>query len=250
MRRLLLTSALLLAGLAAAAPFRPPPPPTQWVTDQVGFLSPGVRSSLDQRLRRYQQDTGHQVVVWVGENQGDATLEEWAARTFEAWGLGQKGKDDGVGIFVFPRERRLRIEVGYGLEGDLPDAIANRILDEQVIPLLKAGQPDAAITSAVDQVLRTLGGERAGPSRVTQPRYTVRGHSPLTPGRLLFLGIVGILLLVLFITHPRLGMLVLWTLFSGGRGGGWGGGGWGGGGGGGFGGGGGRSGGGGASGSW
>jgi uncharacterized protein len=247
-RRLLLTAGLLLAGLAAAAPFRAPPPPSQWVTDSTGLLSEGVRASLNQRLQRYQRDTGHQVVVWVGENQGDATLEEWAARTFEAWGLGQKGKDDGVGIFVFPRERRLRIEVGYGLEGDLPDAIANRILDEQVIPLLKAGQPDAAITAAVDQVLRTLGGERAGPGAVAQPERGLRGPShPLSPGRLLFYGIVGLVLLVLFITNPRLGMLLLWSIFSGGRGGGWGGGG---GGGGGFGGGGGRSGGGGASGSW
>jgi uncharacterized protein len=245
-RRLLLIAALLGCGLAVAAPFRPPPSPTRWVTDGTGLLSEGVRAALDQRLARYQQDTGHQVVVWVGEAQGDASLEEWAARTFEAWGIGRKGKDDGVGIFVFPRERRLRIEVGYGLEGDLPDAVANRILDEEVLPRLKAGQPDAAITAAVDRVLQTLGGERAGPQGVAQAHRGVRERAPLTPGQLLLYGIVGLLLLILFITHPRLGMLLLWSIFSGGRGGGWGGGG----GGGGFGGGGGRSGGGGASGSW
>lgn len=246
MRRFVLTAALLLCAWAGAAPTSLPPSPTRWVTDSAGLLSASTRAALDARLQRYQADTGHQVVVWIGEPAGDATIEEWSARTFAAWGIGRKGKDDGVALFVFPQKRQLRIEVGYGLEGDLPDAIAHRIISEQAIPKLAAGQPDAAITATVDQVLQRLGGERQAPASVAQRTSgNVRERAPpLSAGRLIFYGVIGLLLLVLFITNPRLAMFLLWSIFSGGRGGG------GGGGGGGFGGGGGRSGGGGASGSW
>jgi uncharacterized protein len=245
-RRFVLTTALLLCAWAGAAQTSLPPAPTRWVTDSAGLLSAPTRAALDARLQRYQADTGHQVVVWIGEPTGDATLEEWSARTFAAWGIGRKGKDDGVALFVFPQKRQLRIEVGYGLEGDLPDAIAHRIIAEQAIPKLAAGQPDAAITATVDQVLQALGGERQAPASVAQRTGNVRERAPpLSTGRLLFYGVIGLLLLVLFITNPRLAMFLLWSIVSGGRGGGGGGGG-----GGGFGGGGGRSGGGGASGSW
>jgi uncharacterized protein len=189
------------------------------------------------------------VIVWIGTTIGQDTLESWAARTFAAWGIGRKGKDDGVAIFVLSQDRHVRIEVGYGLEGQLTDAISSRIIREQMTPRLQRGDPDGAVTAAVDGVLDTLGGEAPGAERaVPEPAPHALGL-----GELIVIGVAGLLLLLFLITHPSLAAALLFTLGSNRRQGGWGGGGgFGGGGfgGGGFSGGGGHSGGGGASGSW
>ena len=120
--------AVLAFARAAAADETPiPPAPTRFVTDEAGLLSPATRESLDLRLEGYERATGRQVVVWIGRTLGDASLEEWSARTFAAWGIGRRGRDDGLAIFVFARDRKVRIEVGYGLEGIVTDAHASRI---------------------------------------------------------------------------------------------------------------------------
>lgn len=248
MRRATIALALLVGMLGVVAPAWPaetpiPPAPTRWVTDQTGFISESTRSELDARLERYEQSTGHQVIVWIGTTVGGAPLEEWAANAFRAWGIGRRGKDDGVAVFVFPADRKMRIEVGYGVEDLLPDAYASRIVGEVMTPALKEGRNDDAIRGAVDQILSRLGGDTASveplPTRPTAP-----SSSSLIFGVLAIIG-----LLILLVTRPQLAMWVLWSIFGGG-GGGFGGGSGGLGGGGGFGGGGGRSGGGGASGGW
>jgi uncharacterized protein len=249
MRRAVIVLAVLVGFVSTAVAAETPIPaaPTRWVTDQSHFVSDATRSALDARLERYQQATGYQVIVWIGTTLGDAPLEEWAAKAFAKWGIGQKGKNDGVAIFVFPVDRRMRIEVGYGLEDKLPDAYAARIINEVMQPELKAGRPDQALTSAVDQVLSRAGGEPG--AAITAPLPARGGSSgfPLIVG-----GLVMIVFLLLLVTNPRLAIWLLWSIASGGRGGGGGfsGGGGFGGGGGGFSGGGGRSGGGGASGGW
>jgi len=233
---------LVAPALAAETPI--PPAPTRWVTDPTALLTPATRSQLDARLESYQQATGHQVIVWIGTTLGGAPLEEWAANAFRAWGIGRKGEDDGVAIFVFRADRALRIEVGYGVEDRLPDAYASRIVRDVMTPALRANQPDAAVTGAVDQVLSRLGGEPGGviaPPLAGSTERPARAPNPVT----IVFGILGLIAIVVFaITHPRLALFMLWSVMSGGRGGGFGGGG------GGFSGGGGRSGGGGASGSW
>jgi uncharacterized protein len=243
-RRAVVALALLL-GLAVparAAETPIPPAPTHWVTDEAGLLSPATRSALDARLRGYQQATGHQVIVYIGTTLGGSPLEEWAAKAFSTWGVGQKGKDDGVALFVFPTDHLLRIEVGYGLEDKLPDAYAARIVREVMAPELRAGSPDRAVEDGVDQILSRLGGEHGG-TYVPPLPPAHRGPGLAT----IILGaVIALFLLGFAVTHPRMAIWLLWSLMSSGRGGGWGGGG----GGGGFSGGGGRSGGGGASGSW
>jgi uncharacterized protein len=171
-------------------------------------------------------------------------------RAFEAWRVGRKGLDDGVAVFIMAADRRLRIEVGYGVEGRLPDAIAARIIGDQMLPRLRAGDRDGAARAGVSGVLAAVGGETGAP----RDAVPTRGAPPeMSWGRLIVLGLIGILVLGIVITNPQLALMLLMTLNSHGSrgGGGWGGGGgFGGGGGGGFSGGGGRSGGGGASGSW
>jgi uncharacterized protein len=233
---------ILLAAAAAAAV---PPAPDRWVTDQVGMLSPGTRAALDRRLESYQARTGHQVIVWIGTSLGGDSLETWAANTFAAWGIGRQGKDDGVAIFILAQDRRMRIEVGYGLEERLTDLASARIIRERMTPLLRQGNPDGAVTAAVSGVLETLGGEDPAAAAETPPPPVQRSVSRW---ELIGMAALGLLFLVFLVTHPRAAIMLLFTLGSGGRQGGWGGGRAGGGGG--FSGGGGRSGGGGASGSW
>jgi len=235
---------------APASAASTPPSPTRFVTDGAGFLSAPVEDELEQRLARYQQDTGRQVVLWIGQTTGGEPLEPWAVRAFAAWRVGQKGLDDGVAVFILAADRRVRIEVGYGVEDRIPDAVAARIIGDQLIPRLRAGDQDGAARATVSGVLAALGGETGAP-RDAVP--TSAAPTELSWGELLLLGIVGIVVLGFVVTNPRLALMLLTTIASNsGRGGGnWGGGGFGGGGGGGgFSGGGGRSGGGGASGSW
>lgn len=238
-------AAILLCAAALAASFQPPPAPTRWVTDTAGFLSEQARSTLDARLERYERDTGRQVIVWISESTGNVPLEEWAARTFEAWGIGKKGRDDGAALFVFAKDRRLRIEVGYGLEPVVPDAVASRIIQEEALPRLRAGDPDGAVNATVNALLSALGGETSPPPPAGSTARPAAPH--LGTGQFIVLGALGLLVLAFFITHPRMALFLLFQILSGGGGGGAGGRR---GGGGGFRGGGGRSGGGGASGSW
>ena len=225
-----------VAVLAAAAPI--PPSPTRWVDDSSGFLSQPARSALDAKLEGYERATGHQVVVWIGKTLGGAPLDDWAVRTFAAWKVGRKGFDDGVAIFVLSDDRTIDIEVGYGLEDRLPDAIASRIIRQVMAPRLRAGDRDGALTAGTDAVLAAIEGQPWTGGQPAEP--SERGPSLAT----WILGALGVAAFLIFaITHPRMAMLLLWTIMANGRhgGGGLGGG---------FGGGGGRSGGGGARGGW
>ena len=237
-----------LAPIARAAETPIPLAPVHWVTDEAGLISEPTRVALDARLQSYQQATGHQVIVWIGTSLGDSPLEDWTIKAFTAWGIGRKGKDDGVAIFVFATDKKLRIEVGYGLEDKLPDAYASRIIHEVMEPQLKAGTPDASVSDAVDQVLSRLGNEPNGIVTPALPAHHPR--APVSPITIILWIVIGVVLLGVLVTHPSLALYLLQIIssFGGGGFGGFGGGG--GGGGGGFSGGGGRGGGGGASGGW
>ena len=144
------------AGLAAPGPV--PPAPVRWVTDSAGYLSAAARGDLDGRLQRYQRQTGHQVLVWIARSTGGVPIQDFTVRAFHAWGIGNKGASDGLVIFLFTEDRKLRIEVGYGLEDRVPDAIASRIIREQITPRLAAGDHDGAVRAGVDAVLAAIGG--------------------------------------------------------------------------------------------
>jgi len=245
-------SAGALAILAALATAPAPPAPTRWVEDHAGLISPATRDALDSRLAGYEHATGHQVVVWIGKTLDGAPLADWAVRTFAAWRLGRKGVDDGVAVFVLADDRTIDIEVGYGLEDRIPDAVAARIIREVMAPRLAAGDRDGAVTAGGDAVLAAIEGRPwTGRTGVTSGSTASRDEPPSTL-TLILGGLGGLALLIFLITHPRLAIWVLWSIFASGRrgGGGFGGGGFGGGSGGGFSGGGGSSGGGGARGGW
>ena len=230
---------LVSTALLYAAETPIPPSPTEWVTDTANLLSPETVRSLDARLAAYEQATGHQLIVYIAPTTGDAPIEDWAVRAFAQWKVGRKGLDDGLALFIMSQDHKMRIEVGYGLEAVVPDAIASRVIREVMAPRIQAGHPDEAVTAAIDSLIGVIGGQAGAP-----PPTPARERSkPWTLFQWIFYGIAGILILALAITHPALAFYLLASIVSGGSGGGGGGGG-------GFGGGGGRSGGGGASGSW
>jgi len=141
---------LLLAALSI------PPAPTHYVTDTVGALSPSTRDSLEGELRGFETLSGHQVIVWIGDTTGGTPLEEWTAEAGERWKVGRKGKDDGAILFLFMRDHKVRIEVGYGLESALTDADSHRIITETILPKMKSGDTEGAIVDGAVAMLQTV----------------------------------------------------------------------------------------------
>ena len=141
--------------LAANVGFTVPPTPDHYVTDNAGALSETTRAQVENELQAYERATGHQIIVWIGQTTGDVPLETWTAETAHRWKIGHKGRDDGAVLFLFMRDHRIRIEVGYGLESTLTDADANRIITDDITPKMRAGDPDGAVSSGVADMLVT-----------------------------------------------------------------------------------------------
>lgn len=240
----------MIASLVLAVALTAPPRPTEYVTENAGILSSTTVQNLDAELQRYEKATGHRIIVWIGQTTGDVPLEEWTVNAAQTWKIGRKGQDDGAVLFLFMQDRKIRIEVGYGLEGSLTDADSSRIINETIRPKMRAGDVDGAVQDGVDRMLLTItpsfkdkiGHEVVAPSTSTDDSASVIG------GMAIF---ILVFVLIIFLARKGRGGRGnpgLWFLAGGGGWGSSGGGGFGGGlGGGGFGGG---FGGGGASGGW
>jgi len=130
------------------------------ITDNAQLLSPAVNRSLSDSLQAHEKRTGNQIAVLTIPALDGVSIEDYAVRVFESWKLGQKGKDNGVLIVVVPNDRRMRIEVGYGLEGTLTDAMAGRIIQLIMTPKFKNGDFDGGIADGAKAVMEVLeGGE-------------------------------------------------------------------------------------------
>jgi len=153
----------LWAALAGAAPVGDGlvaiPPLTARVTDLTGTLSAEQKVGLEQRLTEFEARKGAQVVVLMLPTTQPETIEQFGIRLFDVWKVGRKGVDDGVMLIVAKNDRRLRIEVGYGLEGALNDATAKRIVADVITPLFKAGDFHGGVSAGVDAILKVVDGE-------------------------------------------------------------------------------------------
>lgn len=214
-----------------------PDRPQGYVHDEVHLLSTDERRALDSKLSLFEQQTSNQIVVAIFPSLEGESLEDFSIHLAEKWKVGQRGKDNGIILLVFPNDHRLRIEVGYGLESVVPDAYASRLIEEKLKPAFRRGEFFTGIDTAVDSLMAATRGIYESESRAR-------------PSAGLFKILVYFLFFVFFsLSHwlsrgrRRRG----WTVGGGYYGGG---GGWGGGGGGGFSGGGGGFGGGGSSGNW
>ena len=157
------------------------PPLTAPVTDVAGLLKPDQSAALDAKLRAFEQARGSQVAVLVVPTTQPEEIEQYGIRVAEAWRLGRKGVDDGAILIVAVQDRRVRIEVGYGLEGVLPDATANRIIDGDIVPLFRAGDYYGGISAGVDRMLRVIEGEPLPAPVARSPAHGVPGLLQLLP---------------------------------------------------------------------
>jgi uncharacterized protein len=247
-------AALIIALLILLSPFptlaQTFPPLTGRVVDAANLLKPEERAALDAKLKAHEDKTTDQVVVATLRSLEGYEIEDYANRLFRHWQLGQKDKDNGALLLVAPQERKVRIEVGYGLEGALTDALSKVIITTAIAPQFQKGNFAGGIDAGADAILSILTGD----AEEWQRRAQVREDSTTAIDPVM----AFVILLILFFLISRMmgagrrqgirrGRHGPWIVTTGGWGGG--GGGWSGSGGG-FSGGGGSSGGGGASGSW
>ena len=130
--------------------------PTADVNDYAGVLAPAEEASLEERCRKLRQDTGAQLAVVTLKSLEGGQIDDFANKLFARWGIGEKDKKNGVLILVAIRDRKARIEVGYGLEPILPDALAGRILNEQLFPAFRQQRYAAGLTAAVDRIVAII----------------------------------------------------------------------------------------------
>ena len=129
------------------------PPLTGPVIDQVGLLSQATQNQLSRVLQEAHQNKGPQIQVLILESLQGLEIEDAAIKIFDKWKLGGEKEDNGVLFLIAPKEKKLRIEVGRGLEGDIPDAIAKRIVSDIVIPFFKRGEFSAGVIQGVQSIL-------------------------------------------------------------------------------------------------
>jgi uncharacterized protein len=182
--------ALAVVGTAAGAraeAAQPVPPLAARVTDLTGTLGAGARAALEAKLEAFEKRKGAQVAVLVVATTQPETVEQYGIRVASAWKLGREGVDDGALLLVAKDDRALRIEVGYGLEGALTDALSNRIIDQWIVPRFRAGDFAGGIEAGVDALLRAIDGE---PLPAPEPEWTPGPISAFE--RLLPFAVVGL----------------------------------------------------------
>jgi len=245
----------LLASFAMGSTPEPPAIPRDYVVDLAGIMEGSVKSQLNAVLQELERKTSIQALVLTVRSLDGQSMEEFALNTKEKWKLGQKGKDNGLLIVVAVQDRKYRIEVGYGLEGILPDSLVGSIGRDYFVPYFRKGDYGTGLTSGTLAVIRTIAAhENVEITGMPTPRGLMVNGRPtrVSPFQVVVLAVFFVIALILFVKNPHQCLLLMLVSSMGGGRGGWSGGGGGfGGGGGSFGGGGGGSGGGGgASGSW
>jgi uncharacterized protein len=169
--------AILLCCTSTLADALDFPALTGRVVDQAGIISPADRSALEMKLKGLEGQSGIQLVVATVPSLQDADIETFANELFRHWRLGQATKNNGVLLLIAPNEHRVRIEVGYGLEGTLTDALSNVIITSAVIPRFKANDYAGGIQRGVDGIISVL---RSDASE-WQATANVRANDPSTP---------------------------------------------------------------------
>ena len=221
-----------------------PPAPSRYFNDNAKVVSSSIAQQLNRKLEDFEKATSCQIVVAIyPKMQSNSSIEDYANRIFAAWKIGQQGKDNGVLLLVFIQDRLMKIEVGYGLEAVLTDALCKRIISEQIAPEFRQGRMEAGMINAVDALMQASKGEYKGTGRTVVGR---KNHNSPTSIGITLLFFMAVILSALtrqrgITIHPHRGRTYYHMGGWGGGGGSFGGG---------FSGGGGRSGGGGASGSW
>jgi uncharacterized protein len=152
-----------LTGTASAQAAKYPPKPDRYIVDQAGVLDAGTLDSINSELEQFERDTSNQLVVAIYHSlPPDAELYQYCTFTAQAWGVGQKGKDNGIVLFIFINDRKLYIAVGTGLQGAVTDALSKNIQTQVINPHFKQGDYAGGIQAGVDALIAASKGEYKG----------------------------------------------------------------------------------------
>ena len=196
------------------------PPLSSPVTDLTNTLTASEQSQLQQKLLAFENGKGSQIAVLIVPTTQPETIEQYSIRVVDQWKLGRKGVDDGALLLVAKDDRTVRIEVGYGLEGALPDAIANRIVRDYIVPEFKAGNFNQGINAGVDRMIAVVEGEPLPAPQRREPSAGPSGIGSMLPILLIMVVVGGGILRGIFgrvggatITGALVGFIV-WVLVS------------------------------------
>jgi uncharacterized protein len=163
-RLLVLCLAFVISCLSSPLQAEVPVPAlTGRVVDLTGTLTADQKTALEAKLAAFEAEKGAQIAVLLVPTTQPEAIEQYSIRVVEAWKLGRKGVDDGVLLLIAKNDRKMRIEVGYGLEGVLPDAVAKRIISEVITPFFKAGAFYDGIDAGISAIIRVVSGEKLPP---------------------------------------------------------------------------------------
>lgn len=188
LRRLLssLVIVLIFASVALAQTF---PQPTGFVNDYTNTLSNQTRVELESILINYEKETAREISVAIVQNLENTTVEDYAVRLFEKWQVGKKDQDNGLLFLIAKDDRKLRIEVGYGLEGLMTDLKSKKILDDIVTPAFRLGDFEGGVKDGVDAIIATLNNEYIPDSITTNVRRVIWESD--FAGYLIWAGFIG-----------------------------------------------------------
>ncbi|MFH1688348.1 MAG: TPM domain-containing protein [bacterium] len=192
MKRLLATFVLLFLATGVSAD--PPIPQSRgFINDQAGLLSGSEIRQLESKVRAYHDQTGHEIAVLIVENLGNRSLEDFAHDVFQTWGIGSRAKDNGVLFLMALKQREARVEVGYGLEGELTDLECGRLVNRQspMAQSFRNGDYAGGVNNVLDGIVEAIGGEYNPP----RPKSSDEGGRLSGLATLIFFGIVLFLIL-------------------------------------------------------
>jgi len=194
--------ALLLLFAASAQALDIPPAPTQWFTDAAGIVDASQAESLNAKLRDFEQQSGAQFIIYIFPSLESESLEDFTIHCAEKWKVGNKKYDNGLILFVFVKERKVRVEVGYGLEGTVTDAFSSRVIRDDIAPHFQQNDYAGGLNAAADDLITKIRGGEPAVAPVQQSRSTRRSSSSDNAGCVQFL--IFAVVIFLFVILPRL----------------------------------------------
>jgi uncharacterized protein len=209
---------------ASASTPEPPEIPRDYVVDLAGVVPEEIQVRLNAYLKELEQKTTAQVLVLTVQSLDGQSIEEFSVDTFKRWKLGQKGKDNGVLIVISEKDRKYRLEIGYGLESVLPDSLVGSIGRDYLVPYFKKGDYGSGVYTATVVVANTIasheGVQITGMPGVRRTNGA-RTNRPLGSFQTIAVIVFAVIGLILFVTHPRQCFLIILASQLGGGRGGW-----------------------------
>jgi uncharacterized protein len=189
----LAVAAFLLFAVTARADEVIPPKPDRYFNDYAGVVSKAAALRFNEQLAQFERETSNQVVVAIfPKMQTDSDIADYTQRVAQTWGVGQKDRRNGAVLFVFKDDRKMFIQVGYGLEGALPDATAFDITEYRIKPHFRSGDYEGGLAAGIDSILQAIRGEYQGTGKTVREQ---RGNAP-APGFVLFVIFVFVLIMI------------------------------------------------------